>query len=196
MVAIRGRRAVVGLASAALIASGLAGVAAGTASAAPITGSADAVANIFNSLGLANVAVSKNVAPPELGVTVNGDGSVGLKMSNPNTNDLGTFTACGLMIVPALEAPPNGVVTMDRIPGAVYPSAVDAMGKKIAEDFFVSDVPLDKTTQVLDPGVYAVSSNCARWTTGAEFLQGKPAIGTTANQPFYFVTLGALGDMF
>ncbi|GEM_PF-5946730 len=167
-------------AAAAGIASAMVTVGGGAASAAPITGSADAVADFVTGLGLAQVAAHEGVKAPGQAVTVNDDGTVTLEMEN--LNDAG-FTACGVGIYPALETPAGGVPTLESIAVAAFPEE--------AEDGFFRD-DLDVTTPKLNPGIYAVSSSCSLWDSAQDFLDEKDPVGSTANQPHYFVTLGGL----
>lgn len=162
------------------LAAALVAVGGGAASAAPITGSADAVADFVTGLGLADVAAHDGVEAPGQGVVVNDDGTVTLEMSNPNTDG---FTACGVAIYPALDAPGDGVVTAGSLAVAEFPAEAE-------DGFFTGDEVI--TTPKLNPGIYAVSSSCSLWDDGGDFLDGEPAEGSSANQPHYFVTLGGL----
>ena len=179
-----------GLATAGVVAGGAMVASAGVGSAAPLTGSADAVVDVVNNLGLTDVAQSDAVDAPDVDVTVNDDGTVDLSMTNPNTEHA---TACGLAVVSAFDVPPHGVTGPEDLPGAVYPVAGED-GEFDPSDFFTTD-DLDVTTQALDPGVYAVVSQCVAWENGADFLNGVDPIGTSSNQPHYFFTLGEFGDM-
>lgn len=183
-----GKKIAAGAATAGLVAGGSLAIT-GVASAAPATGSADAVVDIVNQFDLGDVAQSDDVQAPDLDVTVNNDDTVTLDLTNPNTEN---WTACTLAVTSAFDAPADGVVTWDVVNNAAYPVAGDD-GEVDPDDFFTTD-DLSVTTQALDAGIYAASSNCTAWESGQAFMDGDDPIGTTANQPYYFFTLGDLGE--
>lgn len=173
-------------AAAAGFAAAMVAVGGGAASAAPITGSADAVADFVTGLGLAQVAKHKDVKAPGQAVTVNDDGTVTLSMKYDNEPGAGEYIKCRVAVYPALEAPADGVPVAAGV--ATFPDADEAN----ENGEFRGDV--DLTTGKLAPGVYAVSSSCSLWETAGDkagTLADVPK-GSTANQPHYFVTLGGL----